>query len=78
MSAFQLSIFLAFVSAALIVLGFVEDVQAWDPTEGILFWILGALTGIPGFYVLYKLRKAFKEEPGSAKRRMIMKDLPNF
>ena len=56
MSAFKLSLFLAIVSAMLLILGFVEDVQAWDPTEGILFWVLGALTGIPGFYVLYKLR----------------------
>ena len=66
------------MSIILFSVGFIEDVQAWDPTEGASFWILSALVGIPGFYVLKKLREAWKAPPGSEERRLKLRDLPEM
>ena len=63
--SFILAVFLSTLSTILIISGFIEDVQAWDPTKGAMFWLLGGLTGIPGFYVLKKLRDAWKAPAGS-------------
>lgn len=56
---FMLSVFLSLTSASLFIAGFIEDVREWDPTSGVLFWLLGTLSGLPGFYVICKLIHAW-------------------
>ena len=63
--ALRLSLFLSIVSISCILFGLVEEWRRWDPSEGLAFLILGMISGIPGFYVMYILRCAWKAEPES-------------
>ena len=66
--SFRLAAGLASVSTLLICIGLLEDIQAMDPSVGLTLWILGAITGLPGFYVLYILREVWKAPKGSMER----------
>ena len=46
----------------------VDEWHKWDPSEGLALIILGLISGIPGFFVMYTLYKAWKAEPGSRER----------
>ena len=49
----KISICLSIVSVILLITGFVEDIVSWDPLKGGIFWILSAIVGCPGFFVIY-------------------------
>ena len=58
------------------IIGIFDELHKWDPSEGIAFLILGLISGIPGFFVICTLRKAWKAEPGSRERSNILAILP--
>ena len=64
----KLSIFLCLVSITLFFFGLYEETHEIDPINGLSFFILAFLSGTPGFYVFYILRKAYLAPPGSSKR----------
>ena len=67
----KLAMFLCFVSLSCLLIGTIEELNHWDPTEGLSFIILCVLSGLPGFFVLHNLVKAWKE-PDDMRRRRIL------
>ena len=67
--------FLAFIGICLFIIGFIDDVRAWDPSKGIAFWVLGILVSLPGFYYVVKLWQAFRAGPG-LERQQIIDEIP--
>ena len=62
---------------ALFIIGFIEDVQAVDPTEGITFWCLGGIVMIPGGYYSYQFCKARRvKDPQD--REDILNEIPEL
>ena len=61
----------------LIIIGFVEEVVDIDPTRGIAFWVLGALTFIPGSYFSYQFYKAYRAKTPRA-RSQILRNIPDM
>jgi len=57
---FIYSLILFIVGATLIGIGFIEQVAAADPGQGITFWSLGGIVMIPGGYYSYQFYKAKK------------------
>lgn len=67
-----------FVSGlTLIILGFISEVVEIDPSRGIAFWVLGAITFIPGFYFSFLFYKAYRAR-SPAERMRIMREIPEF
>ncbi len=61
----------------LFAIGFIEDIQAWDPTKGAMFWALGTIVSIPGFFFVYKLIRAYcTDDP--RERENILRDIPEL
>ena len=47
------------IGIVLFALGFVKDIQSWDPFRGFLFWGTGVILFIIGSYVVGKLIQAY-------------------
>jgi len=58
-------------------IGLIENLRAWNVTEGVIFWSIGVLTAVPGFYFTYKICKAFRCT-SEQERRAILNDIPDF
>ena len=43
----------------LFLLGFVKDLQEWDPFRGFLFWCTGVILFVPGTFFVFKLIQAY-------------------
>ena len=43
----------------LFLLGFVKELQAWDPFRGFLFWCTGVILFVPGTFFVFKLFSAY-------------------
>jgi hypothetical protein len=61
----------------LIGIGFIEDIQAADPFEGITFWIVGSIVLIPGGYYTYQFCKA-RRSMDIQERENILNDIPEL
>ena len=72
----RLSIFLSFVSICILIIGLIDEWHKWDPSEGLALIILGLISGIPGFFVICTLYKAWKAPPLSIKRKQLLNNLP--
>jgi len=43
-----------------------------------MFWAIAGLTGLPGFYVMYRLRHAWLAPAGSEERKRRIRELPDM
>ena len=66
-----LSVLLFICGIVLIILGFVKEVKSVDPLDGILCWVLGVLTFIPGLFYTIKVVQVFREENPNIRRDII-------
>ena len=75
------AVFLAFafviIGAISFSLGFVEDLQEWDPFGGFLFWGTGLILFIPGAYFCFKLILAYRA-PDATARSNILREIPDL
>ena len=77
----QRAVFLAFsfviIGALLFLLGFVEDLQEWDPFHGFLFWGAGFILFCPGIYFVFKVFQAYRcVDPHQ--RSNILREIPDL
>jgi len=72
---FICSITLLSLGLTLLILGFIQDVQAADPGKGLTFWILGGIVIIPGGYYCYQFYKA-KKAKSLEERDEILDEIP--
>ena len=71
------STILFIIGIILIIVGFIEEVQAVDPTEGIAFWVIGGIVMIPGGYYTYQFCKA-RRTTDYQEREDILNDIPEL
>jgi hypothetical protein len=74
---FIFTLILFILGLILIGIGFIEDIQAADPFEGITFWIVGGIVLIPGGYYTYQFCKA-RRSMDSQERENILNDIPEL
>jgi len=74
---FICSLLLFILGFILIGIGFIEDIQAADPFEGITFWIIGGIVLIPGGYYTYQFCKA-RRSSDLQEREDILNDIPEL
>ncbi len=61
----------------LFLLGFVEDLQEWDPFHGFLFWGAGLVLFTPGCYFMAKFLQAYlAKDP--LNRSNILREIPEL
>ena len=66
------------VGSVLLVVGFVEEFTDFEePSRGIAFWVLSALTLTPGLYFSIQFYKAYKAKT-PAQRSAILKKIPEI
>ena len=74
---FMCSTILFIIGLILIGIGFIEEIQAVDPTEGIAFWVIGGIVMIPGGYYTYQFCKA-RRSTDLQEREDILNDIPEL
>ena len=74
---FWCSFTLLILGAALIIMGFFEEVYGKIPGEGISFWVLGSILLIPGGYYSYQFYRAMKAND-EEERDDILDEIPQI
>lgn len=73
---FICSMCLFIVGISLIIIGFISQVKAADPGNGLTFWILGSVVLIPGAYYSYQFYLARKNI--NNRREDILSNIPEL
>lgn len=68
---FIVSLILALVGIALIIIGFINVISKSTPGGGIMFWILGGIVLIPGGFYWYQFYKAKKAKNKYARQDIL-------
>ena len=74
---FCFSLFLFTLGVTLIIMGFVHQINSFDPGRGLTFWILGGLVLIPGGFYVYQFCKA-KRTKDAEMRTEILNEIPEI
>jgi len=72
-----MSFALAFLGVVLFGIGFIQDIRAWDPSQGVMFWAIGVVVSIPGFYFTVKVIQAYRA-PDEQTRQAILSEIPDM
>ena len=73
---FFFSVSLLIIGLTLFIIGFVSQVRAADPGNGITFWVLGSVVFIPGAYYSYQFFRAKRNLDN--RREEILSEIPEL
>ena len=68
---------LSFVGIVLFIIGIIMDMHEGNVMEGIVFWVIGTIVAIPGFYFTYKVWQAYKSDDKTV-RQSILNEIPDM